>query len=165
MCDRVSSAPAVPGTCRARRSTSGAGGCRSACALYLLSSGTRFFRSRAPMPWVMNQRPSLVWQMLGLWLGPSDAWRQGNRHTGTRPRGPPPTAPVHQVLLGVFRNRLVDRERNILPLAAAFAVDQCGDDAGRHLLAGDVVGVPDLRRDRRRVVFEIGVGVVAAIHH
>jgi len=59
----------------------------------------------------------------------------------------------------------VNRERDILPLAAAFAVDQRGDDAGRHLLAGDVVSVPDLRRDRRRVVFEIGVRVVAAIHH
>ena len=26
-----------------------------------------------PMPCVMNQRPSLVWQMLGLWLGNSPA--------------------------------------------------------------------------------------------
>src|SRR5207248_80360 len=73
MCDRASSLPAVPGTCRARKSTSGGGGWRSACALYLLNSGTRFFRSRAPIPWVMNQRPSLVWQMLGEWFGPSDA--------------------------------------------------------------------------------------------
>src|SRR5207247_518890 len=31
----------------------------------------------------MNQRPSLVWQMLGLWFGPSDAWRQVSRNRGT----------------------------------------------------------------------------------
>ena len=36
-----------------------------ACAPYFDNSGTKFFRSRAPMPWVINQRPSLVWQMLG----------------------------------------------------------------------------------------------------
>ncbi len=51
------------------------------------------------------------------------------------------------------------------PSPLRLAVDQRGDDAGRQLLAGDVIGVPDLRRDRRRVVFEVGVGVVAAIHH
>ncbi len=84
---------------------------------------------------------------------------------GHAPQRNPPTHPVHQILLRVFRRRLMDGERQILPLAGAGAVDQRGDDAGRELLAGDVVGVPDLRRDRRRVVFEIRVRVVAAIHH
>ncbi len=84
---------------------------------------------------------------------------------GQPPQRHPPTDPVHQVLLGVLRHRLVDRDRHVLALATALAMDQRGDDPGRHLLAGDVIGVPDLRRDRRRVVFEIGVGVVAAIHH
>ncbi len=36
------------------------------------------------MPWVMNQRPSLVWQMLGEWFGCSPAWRLVIRHSGTR---------------------------------------------------------------------------------
>src|SRR6202171_2617428 len=102
----------------------------------------------------MNQRPSLVWQMLGLWLGPSEAWRAGRRQQGY-----PSAAPVHQILLGVLRHGLMDRERDVLAFAAALAVDQRGDDPRRHLLAGDVIGVPDLRRDRRRVVFEIRIGV------
>ena len=46
-----------------------------------LSSGTRFFRSRAPMPWVMNQRPSLVWQMLGRVV--RDLRRHGGRSAAT----------------------------------------------------------------------------------
>jgi hypothetical protein len=84
---------------------------------------------------------------------------------GQAPQRHPPHHPVHDVLFRVLRHRLVDRHRQILPFAAALAVNQGGDDAGRHLFAGDVVGVPDLRRDRRRVVFELRVGVVAAIHH
>jgi hypothetical protein len=89
----------------------------------------------------------------------------GRMTAGEPPKRHPPTDPVHQILLGVLRHRLVDRQRDVLPLAAALAVNESGDDAGRHLLAGNVIGVPDLRCDRRRVVFEIGVGVVAAIHH
>ncbi len=98
--------------------------------------------------------------MLGLWFG-----SLGGVAAGQPPQRHPPADPVHQILLGVFRYRLVDRERDVLPLAAALAVDQRGDDPGCQLLAGDVIGVPDLRRDRRRVVFEIRIGIVAAIHH
>jgi hypothetical protein len=36
------------------------------------------------MPWDMNQRPSLVWLMLGEWFGVSAAWRLLSRHNGTR---------------------------------------------------------------------------------
>ena len=89
----------------------------------------------------------------------------GGMPVGQPPQRHPPHDPIHDVLLGVLRYRLVDRHRDILPLAAALAMDQRGDDAGRQLLAGDVIGMPDLRRDRRRVVFEVGVGIVAAIHH
>ena len=112
------------------------------------------------MPWVMNQRPSLVWQMLGEWFGNSAACRLVRRHSGTRR--------ITQYMMscsGFFDTASWIAHRDVLALAAAFAVDQRGDDAGRQLLAGDVIGVPDLRRDRRRVVFEVGVGVVAAIHH
>ena len=57
------------------------------------------------------------------------------------------------------------RDRNVLALAGAMTGDQGGDDAGGKLLAGDMVGVPDLRRDRRRVVLQIRIGIVTAIHH
>ena len=89
----------------------------------------------------------------------------GGMPVGQPPQRHPPHHPIHDVLLGVLRHRLVDRHRDVLPLAAALAMDQRGDDPGRQLLAGDVIGVPDLRRDRRRVVFEVRVGIVAAIHH
>ena len=84
---------------------------------------------------------------------------------GHPPYRHPPHHPVHDVELGVLRHRLVHRHRHVLPLPAAMAVDQRRDDAGGKLLAGDVVGVPDLRRDRRRVVFQIRIGIVAAVHH
>ena len=82
--------PAVPGTWRARRSASGGGGCRSACAPYFDSSGTRFFRSRAPMPWVMNQRPSLVWLMLGRMV--RRLRRRAGRSAATAARAASPSA-------------------------------------------------------------------------
>ena len=73
--------------------------------------------------------------------------------------------PVHDVELRVLGDRLVHRDRHVLALAVAMAGDQGGDDAGGELLAGDVVGVPDLRRDRRRVVFPARRRIVAAVHH
>ena len=51
---------------------------------YFDSNGTRAFRSRAPMPCEMYQRPSLVCMMLGEWFGISSACRQVSRHSGTR---------------------------------------------------------------------------------
>ena len=102
-------------------------------------------------------------------LGVADTRRMVRRLRRVAIGHPPdrhaPHHPVHDVELGVLRHRLVHRDRHVLPLAAAMAMDQCGDDAGRELLAGDVIGVPDLRRDRRRVVFQIGIGIVAAVHH
>ena len=89
----------------------------------------------------------------------------GGVPVGQPPQRHPPHHPVHDVLLGVLRHRLVDRHRDILTFAAALAMDQRGDDPGSQLLAGDVISMPDLRRDRRRIVFEVWVGVVTAIHH
>ena len=160
MCARVSSPACEPGTWRALRSASGGGGCRSACMPYFDSSGTRFFRSRAPMPCEMNQRPSLVWLMRRRMVR-----RLRRVPVGHPPHRHAPHHPVHDVEFGVLRHRLVHRHRHVLPLPAAMAVDQRGDDAGGKLLAGDVIGVPDLRRDRRRVVFQVGIGIVAAVHH
>ncbi len=66
---------------------------------------------------------------------------------------------------GFFDTASWTATENVLPPTAPMPMDQCPDDPGRQLLAGNVIGVPDLRRDRRRVVFEVGVRVVAAIHH
>ena len=91
-------------------------------------------------------------------LGVHDAGRMV-RHfqrvpAGQAPQRHPPHHPVHDVEFRVFRHRLMHRDRHILALAVAMPGDQRGDDAGGELLAGDVVGVPDLRRDRRRVVLQ-----------
>ena len=112
------------------------------------------------MPCVMNQRPSLVWQMPGEWFGISAAWRLVSRHNGTRR--------MTQYMMscsGFFDTASWIATETSCPSPLRCAVDQRGDDPGRQLLAGDVIGVPDLRRDRRRVVFEVRVRVVAAIHH
>ena len=102
-------------------------------------------------------------------LGVHDAGRVVRRlqrvAAGQAPQRHAPHDPVHDVEFGVLRHRLMHRDRNVLALAVAVAGDQGGDDAGGELLAGDVVGVPDLRRDRRRVVFQVRIGIVAAIHH
>ena len=102
-------------------------------------------------------------------LGMHDA-RRGVRRLQRMPAGQPPQRhpphhPVHDVQFGVFRHRLMDRHRNVLAEPGAVAVDQRGDDAGGELLARDVIRVPDLRRDRRRVVFQVRIGIVTAIHH
>ena len=102
-------------------------------------------------------------------LGMADARRMVRRLRRVPVGHPPdrhaPHHPVHDVELGVLRHRLVHRHRHVLPLAGAMAMDQRRDDAGGKLLAGDVIGVPDLRRDRRRVVFQVRIGIVAAVHH
>ena len=66
--------------------------------------------------------------------------------------------PRHEVDLGGLRHRLVDRARDVLALARAPAKEQRGDDRERELLAGDVIGVPHLRRDRRQIVLAAGRG-------
>ncbi len=160
MCARASSLPAVPGTWRARRSASGGGGCRSACGAVFRQQRHQILQvARAH---AVGDEPASVLRM-------TNARRVigefGRVAIGQPPQRHPPHDPIHDVLLGVLRHRLVDRDRHILPLAALLAVDQRGDDPGRQLLAGDVIGMPDLGRDRRRVVVEVGVGIVAAIHH
>jgi hypothetical protein len=97
----------------------------------------------------MNQRPSLVWLMDGEWLA-SPPRRLVIRQIGTRR--------ITQCMMSSsgFFDTAWCAAPHILPLAAAMTVDQCRDDAGGELFAGDVVGVPDLRCDRRRVVFRLG---------
>ena len=80
-----------------------------------------------------------------------------HEHTSHHPR--------HQVDLGGFRHRLVDRARELLSPPRAPAEQQRGDDGQRELLTGDVEGMPHLRRDRRQVVRAVGSGIVAAVHH
>jgi hypothetical protein len=73
--------------------------------------------------------------------------------------------PRHEVDLGGFRHRFVDRARQLLPLPRPPAKQQRGDDGHGELLTGDVEGVPHLRGDRRQIVGAAGRGIVAAIHH
>ena len=73
--------------------------------------------------------------------------------------------PRHEIDLGGFRHRLVHRARQLLALARPPAIEQRGDDGEGELLAGDVIGVPHLRRDRRQIVLAAGGRIVAAIHH
>jgi len=62
----------------------------------------------------MNQRPSLVWQCSGCGGGLRNAWRQVKRHSGTRR-----ITQYIRSCSGFFDNRLVDRHRDVLSLAAA----------------------------------------------
>ena len=73
--------------------------------------------------------------------------------------------PRHQVDLGRRRHRRMYRARNVLAFPGAVAMEQRGEDRDRVLLAGDVIRVPHLRRDRRQIVAVAGIGVVAAVHH
>ena len=76
-----------------------------------------------------------------------------------------PHDPGHQVDLGALGHRVVDRARDLLPLPTALPVhERCGD-AHREVLAGDVKGMPELRRHGWQVVMSRGIGVVPAIHH
>ena len=76
-----------------------------------------------------------------------------------------PHDPGHHVEFGVLRHRFVDRDAEVLAFARVQPMDQPGDDADDHLVAGNVIGVPKLRRDRRGIVMLRGVRIVAAIHH
>ncbi len=76
-----------------------------------------------------------------------------------------PHDPRHEIDLGGFRHRLVHRARDELAFARAEAIEQRSDEREGKLLAGDVIRVPHLRRDRRQVVLAARIGVVAAIHH
>ena len=102
-------------------------------------------------------------------LGRADRWQR--RHPlGRVPAGLPVEAggavdPVHQVQFGVLRYRVVHGAVERLHPPVPLAVDQRRDDIHADLFARDVVRVPHLRRDRRRVVPAVRLGVVAAVHH
>ena len=108
----------------------------------------------------MHQRPSLVWPMLGTCVGVSPAWRQVMRNSGARRITQDITSSS-----GFFDDRLMHRAGEVLAFAGVQPVQQRGEDADHQLLAGDVVGVPELRRDRRQVVALRRVRIVAAVHH
>ena len=76
-----------------------------------------------------------------------------------------PHHPRHQIDFGRHRDRLVHRARQQLPLARAEAIQQRRYDRHAELLAGNVIGMPHLRRDRRQIVFAIRGRIVAAVHH
>src|SRR5690606_29415993 len=73
--------------------------------------------------------------------------------------------PGHQVELRVLRYRLVYGAGEVLAFPGAVAVQQGRDDGDCHLVPGNVVGVPELRRDGRVLVAAAFIGVVTAIHH
>ena len=73
--------------------------------------------------------------------------------------------PRHQIDLGGFRHRLVDRARETLAFAGPPAKEQRGHDGERELLARDLKGVPHLGRDGRQIVVTAGRRIIAAIHH
>ena len=73
--------------------------------------------------------------------------------------------PAHEIKLGVLRHRLVHRAGDILAFAGAQPVQERGDGADGQLFAGDVIGVPKLRRDRGQIVAQARIRVVAAVHH
>ena len=59
----------------------------------------------------------------------------------------------------------MNRHAQILAFARMQAMDQRGEDAHHHLVAGDVVGMPKLRCDRWQVVMLGRIRIIAAIHH
>ncbi len=73
--------------------------------------------------------------------------------------------PVRQVDLGIHADRLVDAEGQRLPLACPQPVRERAEQRDHAHLAGNVVGLPHLRRDGRRVVAARRIGVVATVHH
>ena len=77
----------------------------------------------------------------------------------------PQEYPVRQVALGIHADRLVDAEGQLLPLACPQPVRESAEQRDHAHLAGDVVGMPHLRRDGRRIVAAGRIGVVTAVHH
>src|ERR1700727_610231 len=59
----------------------------------------------------------------------------------------------------------MDCTRDILAKSGSPTFNKRGEDADQKLLARDVIGVPDLRDDRREVVFVGRIWIIAAIHH
>ena len=73
--------------------------------------------------------------------------------------------PRHEVEFGVLGDGLMDRARDVLAKPGRPTFDERREDADQKLLARDVIGVPDLRGDRREVVFVGRIWIVAAVHH
>ena len=73
--------------------------------------------------------------------------------------------PRHEVEFGVLGDGLMDCARDVLAKPGRSTFDERGEDADQKLLARDVIGVPDLRGDRREVVFVGRVWIIAAVHH
>ena len=59
----------------------------------------------------------------------------------------------------------MDGARNVLAFAGSLAMDERGKDRDIHLITRDIIGVPQLRGDRRQIVMARRIGIVAATHH
>ena len=115
--------------------------------------------SRADAP---GHEPATILRM-------ADARDAGHRF-GRMPAGQaierrPPHNPGHEVEFGVLGDGLMDCARDVLAKPGRSTFDERGEDADQKLLARYVIGVPDLRGDRREVVFVGRVWIIAAIHH
>lgn len=73
--------------------------------------------------------------------------------------------PRHEVEFGVLGDGFMDCAGDILAKSGRPTFDERREDADQKLLARNVIGVPDLRRDRREVVLIGRVWIVAAVHH
>ena len=73
--------------------------------------------------------------------------------------------PVRQVRFGILGDGVVDRSRQTLTPSRLQPVDESRDDLHRRDFAGDMIGLPGLRCDRRRFVEAGRVRIVAAVHH
>ena len=73
--------------------------------------------------------------------------------------------PRHEVEFGVLGDGFMDRTRNVLAKPGCLTFKESGEDADQKLLARYVVGMPDLRGNRREVVFVRRVWIIAAVHH
>src|SRR5262249_32981827 len=73
--------------------------------------------------------------------------------------------PVGYVDLGTHTHRLVNRHINHLTRVCRFSANQRADGSDERLVASDMVSVPHLWCDRRRVVGPLLFRIIAAAHH
>ena len=73
--------------------------------------------------------------------------------------------PRHQIHLGGNRHRLMHGARQQLPHARTEAIHHRRHNGHGKLFAGNVIGMPHLRRNRRQIIFATGRGVITAVHH
>ena len=77
----------------------------------------------------------------------------------------PPVDPTHQVELSVLGHRIMHGAMQRLHPPRPLPVNQRPNRVDADHLPCDVVGLPDLRSNRRRVIGAVGLRVVATVHH